>query len=99
MSPMGCKRLAEVDFPMLSSISKRRGRSAVDVWGQRPNSAVEICAKHGVPPPVFEKKQGFLIPDKPRSRVQPYMTTEAGLAVIKDKTTDQGTRRGGDGLA
>jgi len=135
---------------------------------------IEMCGKHGAPPPVFEEKQGFLVvtfraplvaggvagtsrsesgnqvtaevtaqvaafcrepqpakaimaelglkhwktfqanylaplmamgilertmPGKPRSRMQRYRTTEAGLAVMKDKTTDQGPGRGGDGHA
>jgi len=39
------------------------------------------------------------VPDKPRSRMQRYRTPEAGRAVTKDKPTDQGPRRGGDGHA
>ena len=39
------------------------------------------------------------IPGKPRSRMQRFRTTEAGLAVMKDKPTGQGQRRGGDSHA
>jgi hypothetical protein len=38
----------------------------------------------------------YTIPDKPRSRMQRYRTTQAGLAVTSDKATDQGPGRGGD---
>ena len=55
------KCLAEVDFPMPRSASTRRGRRAVKVWGRGTNPVVEMCKKHGVPPPVFEEKQGFLV--------------------------------------
>jgi hypothetical protein len=61
MIPKDCKRLAEVDFPMPRSTSMRRGRSAVDVWGRGTNRVIEMCEKHGAPPPVFEEKQGFLV--------------------------------------
>jgi len=39
------------------------------------------------------------IPGKPRSRMQRYKTTEAGLAVMKDRKPDQGPGRVGDGHA
>jgi predicted HTH transcriptional regulator len=39
----------------------RRGRSAVDVWGRGTNRVIEMCEKHGAPPPVFKEKQGFLV--------------------------------------
>ncbi len=61
MIPKECKRLAEVDFPMPRSASTRRGRSAVEGWGRGTNRAIEMCAKHGAPPPVFEEKQGLLV--------------------------------------
>ena len=61
MIPKDCKRLAEVDFPMTRSASTRRGRSAVEVWGRGTNRVIEMCEKHGAPPPVFEEKQGFLV--------------------------------------
>jgi predicted HTH transcriptional regulator len=59
--PKDCKRLAEVDFPMPRSASTRCGRRAVEVWGRGTNRVIEMCEKHGVPPPVFEEKQGFLV--------------------------------------
>ena len=61
MIPKDCKRLAEVDFPMPRSASTRRGRSAVEVWGRGTNRVIDMCEKHGAPPPVFEEKQGFLV--------------------------------------
>jgi hypothetical protein len=45
--PKGCKRPAVVDFP----IARCRGT----------NRVIEMCQKHGAPPPVFEEKQGFLV--------------------------------------
>jgi len=32
-----------------------------EVWGQGTNRVIEMCEKHGAPPPVFEEKQGFLV--------------------------------------
>ena len=61
MIPKDCKRLAEMDFPMPRSTSTRRGRNAVEVWGRGTNRVIEMCEKHGAPPPVFEEKQGFLV--------------------------------------
>jgi hypothetical protein len=39
------------------------------------------------------------IPDKPRSRMQRYRTTEAELAVLKDKAMVQSSGQSGDGHA
>jgi hypothetical protein len=36
------------------------------------------------------------IPEKPRSRMRRYGRGEVGMAVMTDKTTDQGPGRGGD---
>jgi predicted HTH transcriptional regulator len=33
----------------------------VEVWGHGTNRVIEMCQKHGAPPPVFEEKQGFLV--------------------------------------
>ena len=52
-----------------------------------------------VKPPIEAGLLELTIPDKPRSRMQKYRTTEAGRAVMKDKKTDQGPGRGGDGHA
>lgn len=61
MIPKDCKRLAEVDFPMPRSARKRHGRSAVEVLGRGTNRVIEMCGKHGAPPPVFEEKQRLLV--------------------------------------
>jgi ATP-dependent DNA helicase RecG len=161
--------LSKPTNPSIAEAFHRTG--AVEVWGRGTNRVIEICKKHGAPPPVFEEKQGFLvvtfmarlvaagaagtsrsefegqvtaqvsaqvtaevtaqvaafcrepksakaimaelglkhwktfqtnylaplmamgvlertIPDKPRSRMQRYRTTGAGLALMKDGTTD-----------
>ncbi len=61
MIPKDCKRLAEVTFPMPRSTSTRRGRSTVEVWGRGTNRVIEMCGKHGAPPPVFEEMQRLLV--------------------------------------
>lgn len=61
MIPKDCKRLAEVDCPMPRSARKRHGGSAVEVLGRGTNRVVEMCGKHGAPPPVFEEKQRLLV--------------------------------------
>lgn len=61
MIPKDYKCLAEVDFPMPRSTSTRRGRSAVEVLGRGTNRGIEMCGKHGAPPPVFGERQGFLV--------------------------------------
>jgi ATP-dependent DNA helicase RecG len=33
----------------------------VKLWGCGTNRVIEMCEKHGAPPPVFEEKQGFLV--------------------------------------
>jgi ATP-dependent DNA helicase RecG len=152
--------------PLIAGAFHRTG--AVEVWGRGTNRVIEMCKKHGVPPPLFEERQGFLIvtfraqlvaegaagtsgarsgdqvgtksglsqdqvevlrlcrqeqplvammnvvgrqnrtkfrdgfvkplieaglleltiPDKPRSRLQRYRTTEAGLAMLKENTRE-----------
>ena len=30
-------------------------------WDRGTNRVIEMCKKHGAPPPLFEERQGFLI--------------------------------------
>jgi predicted HTH transcriptional regulator len=34
---------------------------AVEIWGRGTNRVIEACRAHGMPVPVFEEKQGFLV--------------------------------------
>ena len=45
--------------PLIAGAFHRTG--AVEVWGRGTNRVIEMCKKHGVPPPLFEERQGFLI--------------------------------------
>ncbi|MFA5810432.1 MAG: ATP-binding protein, partial [Thermoleophilia bacterium] len=45
--------------PLIAAAFHRTG--AVEVWGRGTNRVIEMCEKHGAPPPVFEEKQGFLV--------------------------------------
>jgi predicted HTH transcriptional regulator len=33
----------------------------VQVWGRGTNRVIEMCREHGVAPPIFEERSGFLI--------------------------------------
>jgi len=45
--------------PLIAGAFHRTG--AVEVWGRGTNRVIEMCKKHGVSPPLFEERQGFLI--------------------------------------
>ena len=45
--------------PLIAEAFHRTG--AVEVWGRGTNRVIETCEKHGVLPPVFEERQGFLV--------------------------------------
>ena len=45
--------------PLIAGAFHRTG--AVEVWGRGTNRVIEMCKKHGAPPPLFEERQGFLI--------------------------------------
>ena len=61
MIPKDCKRPAEMDFPIARCRGTRRERSAVEVWVRGTKRVIEMCEKHGAPPPGFVKKQRFLV--------------------------------------
>jgi len=42
--------------PLIAEAFHRTG--AVEVWGRGTNRVIEMCEKHGAPPPVFEEKRG-----------------------------------------
>ena len=51
--------LSKPTNPSIAEAFHRTG--AVEVWGRGTNRVIEMCEKHGAPPPVFEEKQGFLV--------------------------------------
>ena len=51
--------LSKPTNPLIAEAFHRTG--AVEVWGRGTNRVIEMCEKHGAPPPVFEEKQGFLV--------------------------------------
>ncbi len=48
--------LSKPTNPSIAGAFHRTG--AVEVWGRGTNRVIEMCEKHGMPPPVFEEKQG-----------------------------------------
>lgn len=51
--------LSKPTNPLIAEAFHRTG--AVEVWGRGTNRVIEMCEKHGAPPPVFQEKQGFLV--------------------------------------
>ncbi|MGH7441973.1 MAG: ATP-binding protein, partial [bacterium] len=45
--------------PLIAEAFHRTG--AVEVWGRGTNRVIEACRKQGIPEPVFEERQGFLV--------------------------------------
>ena len=45
--------------PIIADVFHRAG--LIEKWGRGTNRVIEMCKKHGVPPPLFEERQGFLI--------------------------------------
>ena len=45
--------------PIIADVFHRTG--AVEVWDRGTNRVIAMCKKHGMPPPTFEERQGFLI--------------------------------------
>ena len=59
----------------------------------------ETCQANYLAPLIAMHILERTIPDEPRSRMQRYRTTEAGLAVLKNKASGQSPGRSGDGHA
>ena len=45
--------------PLIAGAFHRTG--AVEVWGRGTNRVITTCKEHGVAPPIFEERSGFLI--------------------------------------
>lgn len=45
--------------PIIANVFHRVG--VIEKWGCGTNRVIEMCKKHGAPPPLFEERQGFLI--------------------------------------
>jgi ATP-dependent DNA helicase RecG len=51
--------LSELRNPFIAEAFHRTG--AVEVWGRGTNRVIAECKKHGIPPPAFEERQGFVV--------------------------------------
>jgi len=45
--------------PLIAGAFHRTG--AVECWGRGTNRVIAECERHGIAPPVFEERQGFVI--------------------------------------
>jgi ATP-dependent DNA helicase RecG len=45
--------------PIIADVFHRAG--LIEKWGRGTNRVIAMCKKHGMPPPTFEERQGFLI--------------------------------------
>jgi ATP-dependent DNA helicase RecG len=45
--------------PLIAGAFHRTG--AVEVWGRGTNRVIAMCKEHGVTPPIFEERSGFLV--------------------------------------
>ena len=45
--------------PIIAEAFHRAG--LIEKWGRGTNRVIAMCKKHGMPPPTFEERQGFLI--------------------------------------
>ncbi len=51
--------LSELRNPLIAEAFHRTG--AVEIWGRGTNRVIAECERHGVAPPTFEERQGFVI--------------------------------------
>ena len=50
---------SELRNPLIAEAFHRTG--AVEVWGRGTNRVIAECLAHGVPPPVFEERDGWVV--------------------------------------
>jgi len=51
--------LSRLRNPLIAEAFHRTG--AVEVWGRGTNRVIAACERHGIAPPTFEERQGFII--------------------------------------
>jgi ATP-dependent DNA helicase RecG len=51
--------LSRLRNPLIAETFHRTG--AVEIWGRGTNRVIKDCERHGIAPPVFEERQGFVI--------------------------------------
>jgi predicted HTH transcriptional regulator len=51
--------LSELRNPLIAEAFHRTG--AVEIWGRGTNRVIAECKSHGIAPPTFEERQGFLM--------------------------------------
>lgn len=58
-TPTDAKQLAGYQRnPLIADAFHRTGD--VEIWGRGTNRVIDACRKHGIAPPQFEEKQGWL---------------------------------------
>ena len=50
---------SELRNPFIAEAFHRTG--AVEVWGRGTNRVIAECLAHGIPPPLFEEQQGWVV--------------------------------------
>lgn len=51
--------LSKPTNPLIAEAFHRTG--AVEIWGRGTNRVIAECARHGIAPPIFEERQGFVV--------------------------------------
>jgi ATP-dependent DNA helicase RecG len=79
--------LSELRNPLIAEAFHRTG--AVEIWGRGTNRVIAECERHGIAPPVFEERQGFII-----VTFKAPLVEEGALPVGIQKSTQKGALKG-----
>ena len=77
--------LSELRNPLIAGAFHRTG--AVECWGRGTNRVIAECERHGISPPVFEERQGFVVVTFNAPMVP--MAETATAQVIGQKTSEK----------